>query len=73
MYYSLLDKNEDGSWWYHRVTFTDRKRAETYFKEWTRKEKMILEHEATLPKETLWSYDLKHFHNISGELICTLK
>lgn len=77
MYYSLLEQHADGSWWYNRTTFTDRKKAERYFKDWKpwkmAHEKMILEHDDTLPKEVLWTYDLKSFHNVAGEKLCTLK
>lgn len=77
MYYSLLEKHNDGSWWYHKTTFRSAEDAYKFREAWTKWDKdgnkRLIEHEDTLPKETLWTFDFKHFYNIAGELLCTIK
>lgn len=77
MYYSLIERHDDGSWWYHLRTFTDKEEAEAYLKKWIwwdeGREKMVFEHKDSIPQETLWSYDLKHFYTIAGEQLFTVK
>ena len=73
MYWSLLEKHNDGSWWYHYRSFTDKKKAEEYMKGWIwwdkERPKMIIAHKEALPDETMWTYDFKKFHKQDGEEI----
>lgn len=77
MTYSLLERHADGSWWYHKTSFRSRKDAEAFKETWINwdkdRDKRIIETEDSLPKETLWTYDLKHFYSLNGELLYTIR
>lgn len=67
-YYSLLEQHNDGSWWYHRNTYTSRQEAEEALKRFCwfdeERKKMILEHNTEIPNIglSLYTRDLKHFY-----------
>lgn len=67
--YSLFEQHNDGSWWYHLKTFTDRAAAEDYMAKWIwwdeSRKKTIFEHEQPLPQMTLWTPDFKSFFRIA--------
>lgn len=68
MNYSLFEQHNDGSWWYHRHTFTNRSDAEDYMAKWIwwdkTRPKTIYEHKKPFPQETLWTRDFKDFCRI---------
>jgi len=68
MFYSLLEKHTDDSWWYHRSTYNTRKEAEQRLKEWKYmlpdRPWRIFKHTVALPQKTLYTFDFQVFYEL---------
>ena len=77
MYYSCLERHNNGSFWYHghKYTFESREKAEMFLKQWIpwdpEREKAIIEHEKLLPNETCCTFDFHKFENC-GLTLCVI-
>ena len=63
--YSVLERHNDGAWWYHCGTFSNRKWAEEYLETWIPfdkdRPKMVFEHTKPLPQQSCCTKNFKTF------------
>lgn len=68
MLYSLLEQHTDGSWWYHRETYTNQeeaKEAEKWRKDhYGDRPWRIFKHTVALPQKTLYTFDFQVFYEL---------
>jgi len=75
-FYTPLEQHNNGSWWFHRLTFRNKQDALEYVDKaisWRDSHQVVIEHKTRLIDETLWTRDFDKFYWAGSTTIVACK